>query len=102
MYSRIARYEVPAEKVDEAVRAFEEAAQGLSELDGSLGGYLLVDRDSGTAVTVTLWADHEAMSRSEVAAAGLRRRAIATVEGDVHSVECFEVAVDFTRTATSA
>ena len=102
MYSRIARYEVPPERLDEAVRAFDEAARGLSELDGSLGGYLLVDREGGTAMTLTLWADQESMSRSEVAAAALRRRAVASVEGDVHSVECFEVAVDFTRAASSA
>jgi heme-degrading monooxygenase HmoA len=102
MFARIARYTVSPDRLDEATRAFEEASAGLGELRGNSGGYLLVDRETGTTITLTLWENHEAMVSSEVQAASLRRRAIGTVEGDVEAVECFDVALEFAAAQPTA
>jgi hypothetical protein len=95
MWARVARYEVSPDRLDEARDAFEEGSQELGGLEGARGGYLLVDRESGAAITFTLWESYDAMCRSEVPAASLRRRAIGAVDGGVQAVECFEVAVEF-------
>jgi len=96
MFARLARYDVSVEQVDEAVQAFSEAAARLAELNGSQGGYLLVDRESGGMLTFTFWDSEAACSQSEVRAAALRRQALSTVGGEVVSVSSYEVAVDFT------
>lgn len=84
------------EQVDGAVQAFREAATRLAELDGSQGGYLLVDRENGEMLTFTFWDSEALCSQSEVRAAALRRQALSAVGGEVVSVASFEVALDFT------
>jgi heme-degrading monooxygenase HmoA len=99
MFARIARYRFPEDRYDEAVEAFREAAQQLRELDGGTGGYLLVDRDNCTALTVTFWENRVAMEASEVHASRLRSQAINSVEGEIQTVDRCEVALDFTEEA---
>jgi heme-degrading monooxygenase HmoA len=95
MLARIARYTVDPERCEEAVEAFTEAAREIAEERGLEQGYLFVDSESGAIVTVTVWADQTTMDASEVHAATLRRRAIGAVEGDVQSVQVFDVVRDF-------
>ncbi|HEV8602683.1 MAG TPA: antibiotic biosynthesis monooxygenase [Gaiellaceae bacterium] len=94
MYARIARYEVPEERMDEAVEAFREAAGQISDLEGLEGGYVLSDAESGTVMTVTLWESRAAMDASEVRAARLRQDAVQQADGSVASVHSLEVAVE--------
>ena len=95
MWARVARYEVEPERLDAAVEGFENAAKDLAGLKGTRGGFLLVDREEGAAVTVTLWESHDLLCASEVAAAGLRRQAMADAQGSVASVALYEVAAEF-------
>jgi heme-degrading monooxygenase HmoA len=95
MLARVARYTVDPERCEEAVEAFTEAAREIAEERGLEQGYLFVDSESGAIVTVTVWADQTTMDASEVHAATLRRRAIGAVEGDVQSVQVFDVVRDF-------
>jgi heme-degrading monooxygenase HmoA len=95
MWARVARYEVEPEQLDAAVEGFESAARSLAELRGMQGGFLLVDRDDGAALTVTLWESYDLMCASEVAAAGLRRQAMEHAQGTVAAVHLYEVAAEF-------
>jgi heme-degrading monooxygenase HmoA len=95
MWARVARYEVEAEHMDAAVRGFEAASERLAGLKGTRGGYLLVDREDGSAFTVTFWESRDALSASEVVAAGLRRQAMEEAQGQVSSVGVYEVAAEF-------
>jgi heme-degrading monooxygenase HmoA len=99
MFARVARYRYPEERLDDAVDAFRTASEGLRALQGNVGGYLLVDRDNSTALTVTFWENRQAMEASEVGASRLRSVAINAVEGEVEAVDRCEVAVDFSETA---
>lgn len=99
MFARVARYRYPEERLDDAVDAFRAASEGLRELEGNVGGYFLVDRDNSTALTVTFWANRQAMDASEVRASHLRNEAINAVEGEVEAVDRCEVAVDFSEPA---
>jgi len=101
MWARVARYEVEPERLDAAVEGFEDAAKSLADLRGTKGGFLLVDREGGAAVTVTLWESYDLMCASEVVAAGLRRRAMEQADGTVAAVNLYEVAAEFGENGTS-
>jgi heme-degrading monooxygenase HmoA len=98
MFARVARYRYPEERFDDAVEAFRTASQGLGAIAGNVGGYLLMDRDNSTALTVTFWENRLALESSEVQASRLRNEAINAVEGEVEAVDRCEVAVDFSET----
>jgi heme-degrading monooxygenase HmoA len=95
MWARVARYEVEPEQLDVAVAGFEDASQALAGLKGTRGGFLLLDREDGSAVTVTLWDSYDSLCASEVAAAGLRRQAMEQAQGNVAAVHLYEVAAEF-------
>jgi predicted secreted protein len=97
MFARVARYRIPEESLDRAVDAFAEAAEKLRDLDGNAGGYVLIDRDNCTALTVTLWENRVAMEASEVRASRLRSDAVAPLGGEVQAVDRCEVAIDLSQ-----
>ena len=92
MVARVARYEVPQDRIDDAVAAFGEAGAQIENLHGFAGGYVLIDQDDGRTMTITLWENSAAMENSEGAAGRMRRQAAQTAGGSVLSVEKFEVA----------
>lgn len=66
------------------------AARGM---DGFVRAYLLVDRDSGKTLSVTVWETEEAMRASEEAAARLRSQVTDGIGATGVSVDHFEVTV---------
>jgi heme-degrading monooxygenase HmoA len=92
MLARVARYEVEPQRIDDAVRAFGEAARHVEELQGFAGGFVFVDPQDGRTMTVTLWDNLATLENSEVVARRARRQAAEAVDGSVLSVETFEVA----------
>jgi heme-degrading monooxygenase HmoA len=76
------------EQLEEGIRGFERGLDALRELEGVREAYLLVDRASGKAATMTLWESEGALRASEDVADRVRRDAA----GDaVRSVERYEV-----------
>jgi len=92
MLARVARYEVSSDRIDDAVDSFGQAAQAIQELVGFQGGYVLVDHEDGRTMTVTLWDNLATMESSESVARSARNEAASAVDGQVLSVEKFEVA----------
>ncbi len=99
MYARVARYQIPQDRIEEGIEAFQAAARELQQIEGTVGGYLLIDRDNCTALTVTLWETRAAMEASEVRASRLRSAAVAEVGGEIQAVDRCEVALDFSEQA---
>ena len=97
MFARVARYQIPEESLDDAVEGFRHAVEQLRDIRGNAGGYLLVDRDNCTALTVTFWENRAAMESSEVQASRLRSQAVAPHGGDIQAVDRCEVALDFSE-----
>jgi heme-degrading monooxygenase HmoA len=91
MLARVARYDIDPERCEDAVRAFEEAGQALVDFEGFVRGYLLVDSESGTTMTVTLWSNQATLGASETRASLLRQRAVREVDGAVQSVLTFDI-----------
>ncbi|HEU6443922.1 MAG TPA: antibiotic biosynthesis monooxygenase [Gaiellaceae bacterium] len=97
MFARVARYKIPEENLDAAIGAFEQAVEELRDIGGNEGGYLLVDRDNSTAITLTFWTDRTALEASEVRASRLRSQAVGPHGGEIQAVDRCEVALDFSR-----
>lgn len=102
MFARVARYEVPPERMDEAVEAFREAVGHIEGLEGLKGGSVLTDAEDGVIISMTFWDSRTAMESSEVQAAGLRQQAAKQVDGVVVSVHCLDVVAQVGTTATPA
>jgi len=94
VFARVARYEVPEERIETAVEAFRAATDQLEGVSGFRGGYLFSSPGEGVIMSLTLWESRAAMDESEVRAARLRREATDQVDGEVTSVQRFEVAVE--------
>jgi heme-degrading monooxygenase HmoA len=95
MQARVARYEVSPERCDDAVEVFLASAKDIIGMDGFQSGYILVNSETGETMTVTFWESQATADASATRAAVLRRRAIAAVEGDVASVQGFDVVRNF-------
>lgn len=91
MFARVARYEVEPARMDEAVKAFQEAVTQIEGLEGLRGGSVLTDAEDGVIMSMTFWDSRAAMESSEVKAAGLRQHAAKSVNGIVVSVHCLDV-----------
>jgi heme-degrading monooxygenase HmoA len=91
VFARVSIYEIPQEKRAEAQTNFSSAIASIRETAGITDAQFLFGCDSDRAVTITFWESHEAMAASRVVASRLRSEAAAAVEGDVLSVEEFEV-----------
>jgi quinol monooxygenase YgiN len=95
MHARVSYISGSTENVDAGIDNFRNnALPAIRSEEGCSGGILLVDRDTGKGMAITLWADEEAMRASEERANALRAQAAdAMGAGQAASVERFEVAV---------
>jgi heme-degrading monooxygenase HmoA len=94
MFARLARYEIPPDRLGDAVKSFSEAGERLQELQGYRTGFLLLDEDESSVMTLTIWETRTALETSEARAGSLRRRACSEVDGSVQSVTSYEVAAE--------
>ena len=94
MFARVSTLQGPASEVDEGIRHVrEDVLPKVAQMDGYKGAYLLVDRQSGESVSVTLWESEEAMRTSEEAASRLRDDSAGSLGAEIASVKRYEVAV---------
>ncbi len=92
MFARLARYEIPADRLGDAVESFVEAGAGLADLDGFEHGYVLVDEEGESLMTLTLWHSLSALEASSTRAGALRQRAVRDAGGSVEAIQSYEVA----------
>jgi heme-degrading monooxygenase HmoA len=92
MFARLTRITADPARVDEfepIVR--EQVLPAAQRMAGFQGMYAMVDRQSGTALSFTLWESEEAMRASEDAANRLRSESAAKSGADIAAVERYEV-----------
>lgn len=92
MYARVSQYRGRPDRVEEGIR--HVSGTDISGMEGFRGAYLLVDRQSGEAMTITLWDSPEVAQRTAGAATSLRS-GISEAFGDPQppTVKIYEVAV---------
>jgi heme-degrading monooxygenase HmoA len=91
MHARVSTYEVSADAHEQAIRGFED--QPIEDSDGFSAGYLLVDRESGKALSITMWESKEALERSAERANEMRSQVMQRASGQTADVTNYEVAV---------
>ena len=93
MHARVSTYDLAPEKLDDGVRGFSVAMDRIRSLDGFEEALVLVDRENGQAVTITLWKDAHAMVASRVPASRARSEAARAADGEVKSSCEYEIAL---------
>jgi quinol monooxygenase YgiN len=95
MYARVSRITGATENVDAGIDNFRnDVLPAIRDEAGCSGAIMLVDRDTGQGMAITLWADEEAMRASERRADELRAQAAdAMGAGEAPAVDRYEVAV---------
>ena len=94
MYARLSFIDGSPEAIDAGTSSFRDQVVPTVRQDGGTGALLLIDREGGRAIGITLWSDEEAMRASEEDANRLRAQAADEVHATAPPrVERFEVAV---------
>ena len=73
IFGRVSTYEGPPEAINEMVSTTEQTAvPAMRDIPGAKGAMLLVDRNTGKSLTISLWESEDAMRESEDRANQLR------------------------------
>ncbi len=91
MFARVSVYEIPEAERSEAQSRFREALGQIRGLEGFKESHFLFACEGNRAMTITFWESNAAMAASRVAASRLRSQAARSVDGEVVSVDEFEV-----------
>jgi hypothetical protein len=91
VHARVSTYDLALDKLDDGVRSFGEAIDRIRKLEGFQEAYLLVDRENGQAVTITLWDRSDTMVASRVPASRARSDAARAADGEVKSTCEYEI-----------
>ena len=92
MHARVTTLSGSPDSAEAGIANFRDSVVPYAKSDGR-GASLLIDRESGKAVAVTLWEDEEAMRASEESANALRADAAQQMGAEQPTVERYEVAV---------
>jgi heme-degrading monooxygenase HmoA len=93
MFARVTTIQGSPENIEEAITQYREALSQFRDIEGNRGAFLLVERSSGKAIGTTLWESEQAMTDSREQANQLRERAAEQAQGQIESVDEYEVAV---------
>jgi hypothetical protein len=94
MHARVTTIVGSPDQADAGTSDFQDTVVPWVKEQGGRGGILLIDRESGKAMAITLWADAETLRQSEEAANEHRRRVSDEMQSTQSpSVERYEVAV---------
>jgi hypothetical protein len=94
MHARVSTITGSPDQAEAGIKDFTENVTPWIREHGGRGGILLIDRETGKAVAITLWNDEETMRRSEEAADEHRRRVTDEMQATQSpTVERYEVAV---------
>ena len=94
MHARVTMISGSPDQAEKGIASFRDNTVPAIKEMGGHGGILLIDRESGSAMAITLWSDEAAMRASEESANELRRAASEELgASEQPSVQRYEVAV---------
>ncbi len=99
MHARVTRVDVQPGKINDAVKTYEaQILPATLQQEGIVSAILLVDRDSNTAISITIWADEEKMALGEVSTYYVEQlKKLAQFFAGMPTRESYEVAVFKTK-----
>ena len=92
MFARVSRYRSDQD-TGGLLAGFQASIGPLQQVEGFSHAYFLVDRETGNAVTLTIWESDSAMSASEPGGAERRRERAEAGHASVESVDNYEVSL---------
>lgn len=93
MFARVSTAKVATAQLDVAVRHSQEQLPAAEHRTGFEGFYLLVNRETGEIMTVSLWDTREHVAEQEARSRGAQGDPAADLEVPVPDVTVFEVAL---------
>ena len=90
MFARVSAYHADEDN-QKLLQAFQETIGPLQRVEGFSHGYFLIDKDTGRAVSMTIWESEDAMDASEAGGEERRRRRSEISGASVDAVDHFEV-----------
>jgi quinol monooxygenase YgiN len=95
MEARVITVQVDVYRLDKAIKIYEESVAPAVRLrEGGIGALLLVDRNSGKAISITMWENEERLRESQES--GFMQEQIAKFESMLIAtpdIDAFEVIV---------
>lgn len=91
MHARVSTYQ--GQDPDRLVQGFQGITDDLEKVPGFSHAYFGVDRESGKAISITVWDSEQALDDSVSAADELRRRGTETSGTQIESVQHYEIAL---------
>jgi heme-degrading monooxygenase HmoA len=102
MYARISRVRGDSQAMEAGLAHVRDTLMvQLEQLPGFRDALLMIDREHGDALAMTLWDSEEAMHASEQRADALRTETATQMTATVASVERFEIVARTTATASA-
>jgi heme-degrading monooxygenase HmoA len=89
MHARVSTYQ--ASDPERLVDGFKSVTDALERVDGFSHGYFMVDRNTGKAMSVTIWESEDALNASVSMGKELREQATQPSGAAVQSVEQYEI-----------
>jgi heme-degrading monooxygenase HmoA len=104
LYARMTTIHSPAERMDEGIEKVRNEVLGpMREVAGFKGIIGLVDRNANTGITISLWADEQALQQSEEEGARLRDEAAKAMKAETEPmVNRYEVVLIEVETPITA
>jgi heme-degrading monooxygenase HmoA len=100
VFARVSTYQGDPAQIDQGLDyARENILPRVKQVDGFEGVYYLVDRQSGKALTITLWKSEEALRASEEEANRLRSESAESASATIENVERYEVGISETSSS---
>lgn len=96
MFARVSVYEIPADRMDEALHEFRIALDQISALEGFREAFFFLAPEDDRATATTLWTTRNDLEASRTAASNLRTKAAHAVDGGVVSAVEYEVGLHVT------
>src|SRR2546428_11347393 len=94
MHARVTTINGSSDQVDAGISSFRENVVAFTQGEGGKGSLLLVDRQTGKVMAITLWESEDALAASEEKANQLRAQAVEQGRASQPpTVERYEVAV---------
>src|SRR5688572_32068613 len=82
MLARVTSFQAKLDQADQGASIFQEGMPAIRDLDGFKDAVLLLDRQSGKAMTIALWQDRETMQGAALEAGKLFQKAAETIDGE--------------------
>lgn len=98
MHARVSFYQLAeGGDAEAAVKGFDDSIETVQQMEGNQGLMLLLDRDSGKAISITLWDDEKSLQSTSEQANAVRKQAADTGGLSIEGVESYEVVRDHGR-----